>query len=66
MCLAITGSQQLLNCSLIFTPTTTGPYGDQSCIDMKVGVPFAITIPAQIGVQEQTSLISILFHQLEC
>ncbi|CAF0838943.1 unnamed protein product [Adineta ricciae] len=49
MCQAITGSQLLPNCSLIFTPTTSGPYVDQSCVGMKVGVPFAITITAQIG-----------------
>jgi hypothetical protein len=30
-------------------PTIIGPYPDQSCLDVKVGVPFTFTLTAQIG-----------------
>ncbi|UJR26628.1 hypothetical protein I4U23_007946 [Adineta vaga] len=30
-------------------PVIIGPYPDQSCIDVKVGIPFTITLTAEIG-----------------
>jgi hypothetical protein len=37
----------LTGCSTL--PTITGPYSDQSCIDVKVGISFSFTVTAQIG-----------------
>ncbi len=30
-------------------PIITGPYSDQSCLDVKVGIPFSFTVTAQIS-----------------
>jgi len=35
------------SCSTL--PTITGPYSDQSCLDVKVGISFSLTVTAQIG-----------------
>ena len=35
------------SCSTL--PTIIGPYSDQSCIDVKVGISFTFTVTAQIG-----------------